>query len=89
MTHLERKNKRERIRPASIREALEGRFCFSHTGAYQLPRKEELKSFFISLKKAGLSGDAEVPESWIDAFGLLERLIEESNQEKKILFLDL
>ena len=72
-----------------IRETYGDRFCFSHTGFYNRPREEQLQGFFSSLTKSGLPGEHETPENWIQAFDLLEVLIDHSQQdEKKIIFLD-
>ena len=72
-----------------VQEAFEGKFFFSHTGLYQLSRKEQLKGFFGSLLRAGLPDDFSAPANWMEAFNLLEVLIDQDQKgQKKILFLD-
>ena len=71
-----------------IREAFANQFCFSHTGYYRQSRTEQLTGFWKSLKKAGLSRDCQCPQNWKEAFDLLEKIIDQSHAEKKILFLD-
>ena len=71
-----------------IREMFSNQFSFTHTGYYNLPRKEQLSGFFKSLQKAGLSSNYACPNNWMDAFDLLKIVVEQSRTEKKILFLD-
>ena len=71
-----------------IRKLFSGRFCFDHTGYSNLPRKEQLSGFFKSLRTAGLSSRRRCPKNWLEAFDLLEMVVEQSTAEKKILFLD-
>ena len=71
-----------------IKEMFSDRFTFEHTGYYNVSRKEQLSGFFKSLRKAGLNSDYSCPSNWIEAFDLLEIVVEQSKAEKKILFLD-
>ena len=71
-----------------IREMFSERICFVHTGYSNLPRKEQLSGFFKSLRKAGLSSRHHGPKNWLEAFDLLEMVVEQSRAEKKLLFLD-
>ena len=71
-----------------VREVFADSFCFSHTGYYNLPKEAQLSGFFKSLQKAGLSAYGESPGTWMDAFDMLETIIDQSQSEKKILFLD-
>ncbi len=71
-----------------VREMFSDRFCFTHSGYYSLPAQEQLSAFYKSLQKAGLSPDHVQPQNWMEAFELLEKVAEQSNAEKKILFLD-
>ncbi len=71
-----------------IRELFSERFCFDHTGNCNRPRKEQLSGFFKSLRKVGLSSIHSCPKNWLEAFDLLEIVVEPSRAEKKILFLD-
>ena len=71
-----------------VREAYEGRFCFTHTGLYGRSRKEQIGAFVRSIIKAGFSPGAGIPGNWMDAFDLLEKMIEQSHLPQKIIFLD-
>ena len=71
-----------------IRELFSERFSFIHTGYFSLPRKEQLSGFWKSLRKAGLSPTHSCPKNWMEAFELLEIIVEQSEAEKKILFMD-
>ena len=71
-----------------VREVFSGQFAFFHTGYYNLSRKEQLSGFFKSLQKAGLGPNYSCPENWMEAFEQLEIVVEQSQAEKKILFLD-
>ena len=71
-----------------VREVFANRFFFTHTGYYGLSKEEQLTGFLKSLKKAGLRSECKSLTSWMDAFDLLESLIEQSPSGKKILFID-
>ena len=72
-----------------VREAFEGKFFFTHTGFYNCPKEYQLNAFYNTLRKTGLSGDYHVPENWIEAFDLLERLLQQNpSDQKKVIFLD-
>lgn len=71
-----------------IRELFSNRFSFVHTGYFNLPRKEQLSGFFKSLQKAGLGSIYSCPKNWMEAFDQLGIVVEQSEAEKKILFLD-
>ena len=71
-----------------IQEMFSNQFSFVHTGDFNLTRKEQLSGFFKSLQKAGLSSNYACPNNWMEAFELLEIVVEQSKAEKKILFLD-
>ena len=71
-----------------IREMFSTQFSFVHTGYYNLPRGEQLSGFFKSLRKAGLSSSHSCPNNWMEAFEQLEIIVEQSEAEKKILFID-
>ncbi len=74
-----------------IREAFEYHFVFQHAGLSPQEggktKKAQLEAFALSLKKAGLR-NFQKPESWLNAFGLLEDLIDLSNEPKKVIFID-
>lgn len=71
-----------------VREAFDYRFAFQHTGLANGTKTEQLADFYASLHKAGLRGDAMSPQNWLEAFYLLEQLIDQSTEKKKIVFID-
>ncbi|MBR1853345.1 MAG: ATP-binding protein [Lachnospiraceae bacterium] len=71
-----------------VREAFQGHFTFQHTGANQENRKTQLHLFYQSLLDAGLPSEQAEPQSWIEAFGLLESIIQNSTEKKKVIFID-
>lgn len=80
-----------------IREALNGRITFSHTGlapydeggkASGNEMTEQLLNFYTSLVRYGHKG-THLPKNWIEAFFMLEQLLESESQGKRIVvFLD-
>lgn len=74
-----------------------GRFTFRHAGLSPVenpddeeksPLRKQLMAFHLSLVKAGLK-DARCPENWLDAFSLLETLLEQKDDGKRqLVFLD-
>ena len=74
-----------------IREAYEYHFVFQHAGLSPQEggktKKAQLEAFSVSLSKAGLK-NFKTPDSWLEAFSLLENLIDLSNEPKKVIFID-
>lgn len=74
-----------------IREAYAYQFVFQHAGLSPQEggktKKAQLEAFALSLKKAGLT-DFKKPGSWLEAFSLLEDLIDLSDEPKKVIFID-
>ena len=74
-----------------VREAYEYHFVFQHAGLSPQDggkeKKAQLEAFYVSLKKSGLR-DFKKPESWLEAFSLLEDLIDLSDEPKKVIFID-
>ena len=70
-----------------IRETFGYKFTFQHTGLAKGKTKDQLFSFAISLRDAGYD-DCPIPQSWLEAFGLLSHFLKNSTDEKKIIFLD-
>lgn len=62
-------------------------FLFKHTGLYKMPKQVQLKQFALSLEKKGNKINKKLHD-WTDAFYELEKLIDQSNDEKKIIFID-
>ena len=70
-----------------IRETFNYNFCFQHTGVAKGTLRQQLTAFRNSLVAAGLTKCA-IPKTWIEAFELLKRLINNAPAGKKILFID-
>lgn len=77
-----------------VKEHFKGRFIFWHTGLSPYDREkknflqDQLKAFHITLMRYGLK-ESPAPKSWMDAFFLLEQLMENLNSSgKKIIFID-
>lgn len=70
-----------------IKETFDYHFAFYHTGVANASKKEQLTEFRESLRKAGLKR-CKMPRTWFEAFHLLEDLLEQSQDEKKIVFID-
>lgn len=71
-----------------VRETFGDKFTFQHTGIKNITNKEQLGEFYQSLLKQGLSCESKRPNSWFEAFHLLEDLIDHSKQKRKIIFID-
>lgn len=71
-----------------IREVFEGKFTFQYSGVFRISNQEQLDVFFKSLIEQGLNPAEQPPKNWFDAFILLEHLINESNEQRKVIFLD-
>lgn len=73
------------------------RIPFRHTGiqpidnckkAYKSETKRQLEAFFISLQSYGWE-ETNLPKNWLEAFAMLERLLEKKKAERKsVLFFD-
>lgn len=70
-----------------IRETFGYRFTFQHTGLSDGSMKEQLFAFSSSLRDAGLSIKRK-PKNWLEAFEYLKDLIRQSNEKRKIIFID-
>ena len=70
-----------------IREALQNKFAFYHTGIAGACRQEQLARFAASMRKYGLP-IAKVPKNWFEAFDALETTLPTLGSGKKIIFLD-
>lgn len=71
-----------------IREAFDYRFAFSHTGMENASMADQLEAFYGSLVDQGLDPTSAAPENWIQAFGLLKRLLKSVSEQRKIVFID-
>ncbi|MCR4909429.1 MAG: AAA family ATPase [Lachnospiraceae bacterium] len=70
-----------------IRESLNSKFTFQHTGYYGGKLYDELFEFCASLREYGLK-DFSKPGNWLEAFELLKELIRNSAEKRKVIFLD-
>ena len=70
-----------------VRETFDYHFFFQHAGIYGAKKADQLYSFAGSLKDAGMSVPV-IPKTWLEAFELLKDLIRQSQEKKKILFID-
>ena len=70
-----------------IRETFGYSFTFEHTGLAKGKYRDQLTAFAVSLADAGAS-NVVPPKNWMDAFDQLKRYIRESDDTKKVIFLD-
>ncbi|MBR6284347.1 MAG: ATP-binding protein [Muribaculaceae bacterium] len=77
-----------------VKEHFAGRLAFWHTGLSPYERSKEfllrdqLQAFYYSLQDFGLQ-DAPCPRSWLEAFRLLEQLLQSRNDgSRQVVFID-
>ena len=70
-----------------IRETFGYRFTFQHAGLSEGSMKEQLFAFTGSLKDAGFPVKNK-PKNWLEAFEELKDLIRQSNEKRKVIFID-
>lgn len=70
-----------------VRETFNYQFTFQHSGIYNASRIDQLNAFSLQLKQCGLT-NFENPKNWLEAFSLLEKLIDLNSSPKKVIFLD-
>ena len=70
-----------------VRETFDNHFTFSHTGIANAEKEQQLAEFKDSLKRCGAK-KIRTPKDWFEAFHLLERLLEASEESKKVVFID-
>ena len=69
-----------------IRETFNYQFCFQHTGVAKGTLRQQLTAFRNSLVAAGMA--CAIPQTWIEAFELLKKLIIQAPTGKKVIFID-
>lgn len=69
-----------------VRETFNYKFTFQHTGLAQTGLKGQLKAWQSSLKYCGHKSPC--PKTWLEAFDQLKDFILESEDERKVLFID-
>lgn len=70
-----------------VRECFDYRFTFQHVGLSKGGMKEQLFAFASSMKAAGFQYE-HTPQNWLEAFEGLKDLIRQSNEKRKVIFLD-
>ena len=70
-----------------VRQTYGDLLTFEHSGLAQGGRKEQIQAFMASIRRAGLKVKEE-PLNWLGAFELLKDLIQKSDSEKKVVFID-
>ena len=70
-----------------VRETFDYQFTFQHSGNSHAPMAKQLEAWFASLKNYGWKGE-KIPETWIEAFAMLNGLIKASRRTRKVVFID-
>lgn len=70
-----------------VRETFGDRFTFSYSGMPNTSTKMQLQSFHISLMEQGLE-KCPIPENWIEAFHQLATFLNNSEDKRKVVFID-
>ena len=70
-----------------IRESFDYRFTFQHAGLSEGGMKEQIFAFVSSMKDVGYHYKRK-PKNWLEAFEGLKDLIRQSNEKRKIIFID-
>ena len=70
-----------------IRESFGYRFTFQHAGLSEGGMKEQLFAFTSSMKDSGYHYKRK-PKNWLEAFEGLKDLVRQSNEKRKIIFID-
>lgn len=71
-----------------VKKALENRFTFTFSGSYGQSRNYQLLNFSLALRDYSGNQELPVPPNWIMAFHELKTLIVNSENRKKIIFID-
>lgn len=82
-----------------VNEFFEGKFAFKHTAVSPVDEttkrkkknlmKLQLQEFFYSMRSYGLDGEERLPESWQEAFYMLEHLLEKKDEGNPlVIFID-
>lgn len=70
-----------------VRQTFGNNFTFYHTGLSNSPLRKQLENWRSSLRLQGMK-NARLPHTWLDAFDMLIELIGNSDNNKKIIFID-
>lgn len=71
-----------------IRETFGYEFTFQHTGVFNVTTREQIEQFYHSMLTQGLPKQAVPPKNWFETFYLLEEMIDKSEKQRKVIFLD-
>ncbi len=71
-----------------IRESYGYQFYFQFTGAAHTNLRQQLARFAVALQEQGLKDSPATIHSWLEAFSMLKRLINQKDGGKKVIFLD-
>lgn len=70
-----------------IRETFDYSFTFEHAGLAKGKYRDQLIAFAASLTEAG-APDVMPPKNWMEAFRQLKKFISESQDKRKVIFID-
>ncbi len=78
-----------------VNQVFDGKFAFHHTGLSPFDKKkhttlkEQLQAFYFSMRQSGLDENAEMPQSWLEAFFLLQNLLHDRDDgSRQVVFMD-
>ena len=71
-----------------VREFFHNDFVFSCTGIAKGTRQEQLINFYSELSRKVPHKTLPLPANWMEAFELLRTVVEEADDNRKIIFLD-
>ena len=79
-----------------VNEFFNNSYAFKHTAVSPLEKgatsgmmRLQLAEFYYSMKTYGLKGDAQCPENWVEAFHLLQELLDsKSDGSNQVIFID-
>lgn len=71
-----------------IRSFFQDKYTFHFVGRYKKSKKVQLEAFRSELIHYGAPAETPELKSWKEAFDQLSRLLEKSNDERKVVFLD-
>lgn len=71
-----------------VNETFKDKFIFKYTGVYNIPNRQQLAEFHTQLVSYGLESESPMPKNWFDAFHLLEKLVDNSDSKRKVIFID-
>ena len=70
-----------------VRETFNYQFLFQHSGNSHSPFDKQLEAWFVSLRNSGWKGE-KIPETWLEAFSMLNELVKMSRRKRKVIFID-